>query len=96
MPFVYVLHSVNLDRFYIGSTNGPLHDRLSKHQSQFFGLRAFTAKTNDWVLFWSMETSCVIHARRLEAKIKSMKSKIYIHNLVKFPELAAKLYNDTL
>ena len=95
MPQVYILRSELLDRFYIGSTSDSIDGRLSKHDSKFYGNKAFTAKAKDWVLYWSLETPTLSHAQRIEKKIKLMKSKIYIKNLTIYPELSAKLLEDT-
>ena len=52
---------------------------------------AFTAKTDDWELFFSILNLEYRQARRIEAHIKKMKSKNYIFNLKKYPELTDKL-----
>ena len=95
MSYVYILRSEFLDRYYIGSTSDTIDDRLSKHDSKFYGNKAFTAKALDWVLYWCLETPTLSHAQRIEKKIKLMKSKIYIKNLTIYPELSAKLLDDT-
>lgn len=96
MPFAYILFSHSLDSYYIGSTSASADLRLLLHNHKFFGAKAFTAKASDWSIFWSLETVSIQHAKRIERKIKSMKSRIYIQNLIKYPDLSSKFFNETL
>ena len=96
MPYTFILYSQSLDRFYIGSTELNPEERLTKHLSIEYGNKSFTSKASDWVVFWSVYTDNIIHARRIETKLKQMKSRVYLQNLVKYPELATKIFNDTL
>ncbi|CAN5517431.1 hypothetical protein BH11BAC3_BH11BAC3_35570 [soil metagenome] len=43
----YILHSPQLDKYYIGFTSGEILVRLQKHLSNHKG---FTAKAKDWHL----------------------------------------------
>ncbi len=65
--------------------------RIEKHNSHEYGEHRFTAKTEDWKLFLSIECSSYSQAMRIEKQIKRMKSSIYIHNLLKYPEMILKL-----
>ena len=56
--------------------------------------KAFTSKASDWILFLQFELKDYAHAIRLERKIKSMKSRKYILNLSKYPELREKIINE--
>jgi putative endonuclease len=96
MAFTYIIYSKKLDRFYIGATQDSVHSRIEKHNSGHHGKNHFTAKADDWLLFLSFETKDYAHAIRIERKIKAMKSKIYINNLKKYPELKTKIYYETL
>jgi putative endonuclease len=95
MPFTYILYSHHLNKYYIGSTLNTVEERLNNHISKKYGNSAFTAKTEDWMVFWFMEVQSIGHAKRLELKLKSMKSIIYLQNLLKYPELCEKLYKET-
>jgi len=88
MNQVYILHSMKLDRFYIGFST-DLATRLEFHANA--EARKFTAKADDWELFLTIE--CVSKAQGLciEKHIKQMKSKVYILNLIKYPEIIDKL-----
>lgn len=89
MAFVYILYSKNSDTFYIGSCK-ELNYRLRQHQKKEF-LDSFTAKKNDWELFFSISDLDYSQARKMETHIKNMKSKTYIQNLNKYNEIATKL-----
>lgn len=95
MPFAYVLFSKSLNRFYIGSTREKVEVRLDHHLNLFYGKKAFTAKAEDWVVFWSMYTDTMEHARKIESKVKKMKSRRYLQNLLKYPDLSTKIYKET-
>jgi len=89
MASVYILFSKKLDRFYTGSCN-DLSYRIEQHLNKEFS-KSFTAKTDDWELFFFIDHLGYAQARSVEAHIKKMKSKIYIENLKKHPEILQKL-----
>ncbi len=91
----YILHSPTLNKFYIGATQSELDSRIEKHNDHSYGNHRFTAQVNDWELFLELEVKDYAQAIRIERKIKSMKSKIYIQNLKKYPELREKLVKET-
>ena len=88
--------SYQLERFYIGACQFNLNDRLSKHNNSFYGKGCFTSRANDWELYLFIPTQKFAHAIRLEKKIKSMKSRIYIENLKKYPEMVQKIIAETI
>jgi putative endonuclease len=88
---VYVLFSPSLDRFYTGATSLPADQRVQNHLSHYYGLAKFTAKANDWTLFFQIHCSSMKQALALEAHIKRMHSIKYIQNLKSFPEMVEKL-----
>ncbi|MBR5167926.1 MAG: GIY-YIG nuclease family protein [Salinivirgaceae bacterium] len=87
--FVYILYSQTSDSFYIGETF-DVENRLAEHNSHFF-TGAFTSRTNDWVVFLTLECKNRTQARMIESHIKKMKSKTYIRNLKKYPQILDKL-----
>jgi putative endonuclease len=89
--FCYILFSNQLDKFYIGYTTVGSDVRLERHLSEHYGLSRFTHKANDWELFLEIECENSWQARAIEKHIKSMKSKGYINNLKKYPEMISKL-----
>ncbi|MBX7089169.1 MAG: GIY-YIG nuclease family protein [Cyclobacteriaceae bacterium] len=89
MASVYILHSKKLDRFYIGSCKN-LSYRIDQHLSKSFS-RSFTARAEDWQLFFSMDELQFGQARLIERHLKQMKSRRYLENLKKYPEIAQNL-----
>ena len=89
MAFVYILYSKSLHCHYIGSCEN-LENRLFNHTNGTFE-NSFTSKAKDWVLLLKIENLGYQQARDIEKHIKSMKSKIFIENLKKYPELIEKL-----
>ena len=72
-----------------------LQSRIDKHNTHFYSNKNYTAKASDWKLFLRIDADSLGHARRLELKIKSMKSSKYIHNLKNYPELIEKIKKET-
>ena len=91
MYCVYIIHSISLDRYYVGETK-DIEERLEQHNSGFYN-SAFTRKAKDWTLYFYLECNSRTQARKIEAHIKNMKSKKYIQDLKKYPDIALKLLN---
>jgi|AntRauTorcE11897_2_1112592.scaffolds.fasta_scaffold180653_1 putative endonuclease len=89
--FVYILFSEDLDRFYTGLTTLTIDERLENHLEKKYSELNYTQKTDDWELFYAIKCEDFSQARKIELHIKRMKSKIYIQNLVKYPEITEKL-----
>lgn len=89
MADVYILYSKTLHSHYIGSCKN-LENRLLEHSNGTFE-NSFTTKAKDWVLLLGIENLGYQQARYIEKHIKRMKSKIFIENLKKYPELVEKL-----
>ncbi len=51
----------------------------------------FTANAEDWKLFLQIQCENKIQALNIEKHIKKMKSKTYIENLIKYPDIILKL-----
>ena len=95
---VYILYSLKKDKFYIGYTSESVDQRLSKHNSGYYGKKHFTASVSDWALFYDIKCSSNKQAIKIERHIKKMKSRTYIRNLKKYAEMSEKLllrYKDT-
>ena len=86
---VYILHSIKLNRFYIGFTT-DFEVRLDFHLNSGEH-RKFTHKANDQTIFLKIECQSKTQALAIEKHIKKMKSKIYIKNLLVYPEIIQKL-----
>ena len=89
---VYILYSPSFDSFYTGFTLTPVNERLNKHNEKYYN-KKYTAKANDWEIYLSIECASEKQAREIEAHIKRMKSKTYIHNLKRYPNMIIELLN---
>ncbi len=89
MAATYILYSKNLDRYYTGSCN-DFQVRWQEHKSKKYS-NSFTSKTDDWIVFLVIDQLGYAQSRRIEAYIKKMKSKVYIQNLLIYPEIIEKL-----
>ena len=89
MFIVYILFSKKLNRFYVGFTEN-FDKRLDFHRDKAQS-RKFTYNAEDWEVY--LKINCVSKSQGLsiEKHIKSMKSKTYIENLLKYPEMILKL-----
>ena len=95
MAAVYILYSSSADIFYVGSSK-DIEVRMSYHKKKEF-INSFTAKYEDWELYFLIDQINNTTARKIEAHIKKMKSRVYIQNLKKYPEMTDKLlckYNE--
>jgi putative endonuclease len=88
MDCVYILHSKTLNRYYIGFTT-DLETRLEFHKNA--ESQKFTAKADDWNVFLIIDCQSKLQGLSIEKHIKNMKSKTYIENLKKYPEIIVKL-----
>ncbi len=89
MHYIYVLYSPLLNKFYTGETH-DIPSRLEKHNSDYYDNK-WTAKGKPWELFFFLECKSKKQAILIERHIKKMKSKKYIANLKKYPEIGEKL-----
>ncbi len=80
MASVYILYSHTLNKYYIGSTDSAIEDRLRRHLSDHKG---FTGKAKDWKLVYLEVTTDKKSAIQRETQIKSWKSRIKIEELIK-------------
>ncbi len=86
----YIIYSKSIDKYYIGYTSN-LEERLELHNTGHFGGRSFTSKSSDWEIYLVISCGTVEQAVFMESKIKKMKSRTYIENLKKYPEIVEKL-----
>lgn len=90
MLCVYILHSAYLNRYYIGFTTN-FETRLDFHLDSV-EYRKFTHNANDWTTFLKIECKSKTQALAIEKHIKKMKSKVYIENLLIYPEIINTLH----
>ena len=91
MYFCYILFSPSLNKYYSGSTSNTVQGRLNKHIEKYYGNNKFTASRDDWTIFLEIPCSTFKQAKAIEKHIKGMKSRKYIENLKKYPEMVVKL-----
>jgi len=89
MAVVYILYSSSLDKFYTGSCE-DFQERIRQHENGYFA-QAFTRKATDWLIYLLLENLSYLQARGIEAHIKRMKSRRFLENLKKYPELLNRL-----
>jgi putative endonuclease len=78
MPFVYIIYSASLDRYYVGLTTASPQERLKKHNDAAYGSKHFTSSASDWILKLEIECDNNSIARKAEIYIKRMKSRKFI------------------
>jgi putative endonuclease len=86
---VYILYSPSIDAYYIGQIE-DFEARFQCHKDKIFG-RSFTKRADDWIVFLIIDCPSRKQSVNLEAHIKRMKSRRYIENLKKYPEIILRL-----
>src|SRR5688572_2500572 len=89
MHYCYTIYSAQLDKYYVGETS-DFSNRIEMHNS---GFSTFTSKAKDWKLHLLIPCPDKVVALKIEAHIKSMKSRKYIEDLGRYPEMHSKLIN---
>ena len=87
----YILFSHSLNKFYIGASHHNPEIRLQKHNLAYYGNSKFTAAATDWKLILVIQAIDFSHALRIEKHIKKMKSRRFIENLIKHPDMVEKI-----
>ena len=78
MYFVYILYSLKLEKYYVGSTN-DIERRLLEHNR---GKTVYSKNGKPWELKYVETYQTRSEAIKRENYIKNRKSKIYIENLI--------------
>ena len=94
MATVYILFSKKLDRYYVGSCL-DFDARFEEHLGRK-NIVSFTAKAEDWILYYKIDGLQYKQARNIEAHIKRMRSRKYIEYLQLYPEIMKKLADKFL
>jgi putative endonuclease len=79
MPCVYILYSEKLNKYYIGACS-DIDRRMYEHN---IGHSKFTSTGTPWKLVYKEEFETLTEAKKRENKIKSMKSRKYIEDLIR-------------
>ena len=80
MFFVYILYSEKLKRYYVGFSENPQKRLQERHNEG--GVKA-TANGIPYILQATKKFRTKHEVRKEELKIKKMKSRIYIEQLIK-------------
>jgi putative endonuclease len=78
MPFMYILFSEKVNKYYIGACI-DLERRMHEHN---IGHSKFTSTGIPWQLKYEEEFATLQEAKRRELAIKKMKSRKYIEQLI--------------
>ena len=68
-----------------------VEERLERHLDDYYGETKFTHKAKDWIIYYTIACESLEQARKIESHIKNMKSKVYIQNLQKHPEITERI-----
>jgi len=78
MPFTYIIFSEKLNKYYTGACT-DLDRRLYEHN---IGHSKFTSNGIPWIIKYSEQFDTLQEAKKWEMKIKKMKSRKYIENII--------------
>ena len=78
MPYTYILYSEKLSKYYIGACI-DFERRLYEHN---IGHSKFTSTGIPWKLMFKREFQSLNEAKHFEIKVKKMKSRKYIEELI--------------
>ncbi len=78
MHYFYILHSLQLDKYYVGHTSN-IEERILKHNSNHKG---FTGKADDWKLVYSEKFSDKSTAYKRERQVKNWENRKRIEKLI--------------
>jgi len=89
MATVYILYSKFIDKYYIGSCK----DFSVRYEEHLYKVNSnsFTSRADDWTLFYKIDNLEYQQSRKIEQHIKKMKSRVFIENLSKYPQISIKL-----
>jgi putative endonuclease len=79
MAWVYILYSKKIDKYYVGACT-DLDRRFYEHN---LGRSKFTSTGIPWELVYTEEWEDLVLAKQRELKIKKMKSRVYIQELIR-------------
>ena len=79
MAYTYILYSETLNKYYIGACI-DMERKLREHNT---GHSKFTSTGIPWKLVYKEEFETLAEAKKRESKIKSMKSRRYIEDLIR-------------
>ncbi|WP_111879867.1 GIY-YIG nuclease family protein [Aequorivita sp. CIP111184] len=85
MHYLYIIHSLTLDSYYVGESP-DIHKRLKQHNEHYFKSN-FTKAATDWKISLEYECANRSEALFLEKFIKKMKSRVFIEKVIDNPKI---------
>jgi len=76
---VYILQSQTSGIYYIGSAHDPIK-RLGEHNA---GKATATRNKGPWIIKFSQQFSSIRQARQVEYKLKKLKRRDYLEQIIK-------------
>jgi putative endonuclease len=92
MHFCYIIYSTIRDKYYTGETPDVI-ERLIFHNNIELNTNSTKAGI-PWEVKLVIECTDRALALKVEKHIKKMKSRIFIENLIKYPELVQKILSN--
>ncbi len=89
MACVYIIYSIKIDKYYIGSCL-DIVARIRDHNSGVYST-GYTKRSDDWKVYFKIDELEYGQSRKIESHIKRMKSRVYIANIKAYPEITEKL-----
>ena len=86
----YIIYTSSFDKYYVGATQEDVYSRLEKHNTKGYD-NTYTSLANDWEVYLIIGCETYAQAINIERHIKRMKSRTYIRNLKKYPEMITKI-----
>ena len=94
---VYVLHSVNYDKIYIGFTS-DLQQRLKSHNE--LGIKGWTIKFRPWILAYTEEYLLKPEAMKREKELKTATGRRFLWERIKsqgsYPPAGGQKFDPSL
>ncbi|MCO6497438.1 MAG: GIY-YIG nuclease family protein [Chitinophagaceae bacterium] len=97
MHFVYIIHSDNTDKYYVGESQDVV--TRNQYHIEHKAINSYTKIAEDWKIMLTLTVKDRSEARRIEKYIKSMKSSAFLKKLITVDEFLAgfiKLVKDKL
>jgi putative endonuclease len=89
----YILYSKSANHYYIGYTS-DIDERLKLHNNGHFGSKSYSFKATDWEIYLIIRCETIEQAVYVESRIKRMKSRKFIEDLRRYPELVEKILKE--
>jgi len=86
--YVYIIQSNKNKRYYIGSSTNPERRLIEFHNSKKVKATKYLIP---WILKFTQEYETITLARKVERRLKQMKSKLIIEKIIKNEQCTIKV-----